>query len=1651
MTKITSLYAKGFKSFAKPTELMFSDGYNCIIGPNGAGKSLSYDTVVTLSNGKEIEIGKLVEDKLKESKEIKTLKDGIYVDGDDLSIISINPITMKAEEIKIAKYVKREGEKLYKIATRSGKEVKATGCHPVMVFKEGVLKSVLINEINVHDYIVTPRKIVTNSKTGFDKDEGRLLGLLIGDGVISERIIRFTNQDENIINNMIEILDNRFKIKTKKNHYKPGNTIDLYWYDKSLLNWTKKLFSGSLNAENKFIPNQILESDLNVVGNFLAGLFDTDGSVRKDLAIIEFCSKSKQLSYQVQRLLLRFGILSKVKKRMCCASNTINKTKREYFYVYIYGYENIKKFYMNIPLKCQHKKENLELLLNKNVIANPNVDLLPKETNILVKNAVKLLGIKVKLLRKDYPKLSAYVENRCNPTRNGLNEILPILDNKLMLLYDSKLGIKKEVFGLINLMDNMHISGRSASSSLGLSNQVVRTHWASGKFLPKEENLNYFYEFIKETVTERLEELKQVMNSLHYLAESDIFWDEVKEVKEVEEEKYVYDLTIPENHNFIGNGIFVHNSNIVDLITFVLGKSSAKAMRAEKSPHLIYNGGKSKDPAKEAVATITFDNTNHEFASKEKEVKVSRVIKQSGNSVYRLNNDVVTRQQILDLLNSAKIDPNAHNIVLQGDIVHFMDMKPYERRKILEEVAGISVYDEKKEKSLHELEKVDVKLNEADIILKERGNYLKELKNDRDDALRYKEAQDEIKRNKATLLNLQIKAKEELKNDIEKRISQSEEEKGKIQEKIDSLKTEIVDNKNEIKKINAEIDTKGEKEQVEVHHSVEELRTSIIKKESRISILENEIQRVNERKKQLRVSHNETNAKISSLEKEINNLERKNEVSEKELKRIENEILRFKEKNNITDYDSLDKSQDEFLKLKDEQQRVLRENDKLVYQLNEIDSKLANSKNVDNKDLRKKFKEATAALSKALNDDAMYASLLGRGRREVVEKEEELAKINIKNFSANEKISASLAVDKILNSGIKGVYNTIHKLGEADPKYGMALEVAAGARILSLVTQDDTVAAKCIKYLKENKLGVATFLPLNKMNSKSSDVKSLVGQKGVINLAINLVRFDPKFRSAFEYVFGSTLVVDDIETARYVGIGKARMVTLEGDLTETSGAMIGGHRKSLGLSFKEKGSDDKIALLENEVSQLKQEITALENKRMKNEELISTLRQEKGNLEGEIMKIEKAFGGFDLEGLQKERNELNFKVKEYTSLLKEMDVKINSLDKILTNLKDKKQKFNVEGKEKLEELEGNRAKLKEETIKFSSDLKSLKDQKETIHMPELAKVQNILVSQDKELNDFDEELNSVKEEIKNGNIELKDKEKKEKEFYNQFRSLFGKRDKVNLEIQKLETNLVREEERIRMVDARFNNINIDKARINAELKTIVDEFENFKDVSLKRGLDIDSLKTEINSLEKEMTKMGNVNMRALEVYNEIFTEFEVLKEKADRLRVEKVDVLNLINEIETKKKGLFMKTYKNIAGDFSKIFSNLTTKGNATLELEDEEEPLKENNGVAIKVRLNTNKYLDLKSLSGGEKTLAALSLIFAIQEYMPASFYLFDEVDAALDKRNSELLSKLIAQYSKKAQYLVVSHNDSVIGEAESVYGVSMTDGVSKVVSLKL
>ena len=853
-------------------------------------------------------------------------------------------------------------------------------------------------------------------------------------------------------------------------------------------------------------------------------------------------------------------------------------------------------------------------------------------------------------------------------------------------------------------------------------------------------------------------------------------------------------------------------SNLSDAVSFVLGRLSAKSMRAEKSSNLIYNGGKSKEPAKQAEVTIVFDNSKNDFPIKEREVKITRIVKQNGSSIYKLNENHVTRQQILELLNSTKIDPDGHNIVLQGDIVKFTEMHPEDRRQIIEEVSGISIYEDKKHKALLELDKVESRLKEAEIILTERGAYLRELKKDKDQALKYRDLQKLIKENKATYLNVQIQQKQKSIHEIENNINKEVNKRDKVQEEINKLKKEIELKREELKQINEEILSKGEKEQIDLQKNIDTIKTELVKNTSRLELIQNEINKLRNRKEQLKVN-------LDDLSKQLIDLERQ----KKELEKSKSNIEKSKPKQE------------------------------------------------DNREGR----------------------------------------------------MVDYVIHKVIEQNFPGVYGTIETLAKIDPKYEIALEVAAGQKLYAVVVENDYVAEECINYLRRNKIGTAIFLPLNKIKQRDipNELRPLLKMQGSHGLALDLVKFDSRFKNAFSHVFGNTVITDDLEVSRRIGVGRLRMVTLDGDLIETSGAIIGGFRKKSNLNLSE-------------------------------------------------------------------------------------------------------------------------------VIKLETDLKTLINQQK-LFLQEKERTLAILKEQDKEINEFENEIKSLKENVKHNQSLLNEKEKLEKKFYEEFKDLGVRRDKVNNLIQNHEITLVKIEENIRTIEQGINNVNLDRAKFVAEKEGLEKEFEEFKNEKIKQTKDLQKLLDEIQQAEKELILLGNVNLRALEIYEQIEKEFNELVEKKEKLKVEKQDVMNMMHEIETKKKDLFMQTLNEIDKNFRRIFVNLSSKGQAYFELEDPENVF--TGGLDIRVKIAGNKYLDIKSLSGGEKTLTALAFIFAIQEYQPASFYLLDEVDAALDKTNSEKLSKLIFEYSKNAQYIIISHNDSLITEAERVYGVSMQDGVSKVISLKL
>lgn len=1123
-------------------------------------------------------------------------------------------------------------------------------------------------------------------------------------------------------------------------------------------------------------------------------------------------------------------------------------------------------------------------------------------------------------------------------------------------------------------------------------------------------------------------------------------------------------------------------SNILDALCFVLGKAGAKGLRAEKTANLIYNGGKTKQPSKEGEVSIFFDNSSKIFDKDHDSIKITRIVRSSGQSVYKFNDKAVTRNQILDLLSKAKINPDGYNIILQGDIVRLVEMSGVERRQIVEEIAGISIYETKKQKALRELQRVEEKMNEAEIILSERKAHLKELKSDRDKALKFKELDEKIKKNKATLIFSDLTEKQGKSGEIDKLIEKLEKDIKSSGEKSQKIKEKIDKHKKEIDQINLEIEQKGEKEQVELHKEIEKIKVEYAVNKQRIISLESEIEKIKVRRDEMSATFEDVDSKLKILNKSKKEFEVEIKNKEAEISRIDKKIDDFRKKNKLENATEIDKQieekdatidmlQEQVNKLRENQQEVIREKDKIENKLNTIDEKINKLLSVkkENKDaldklksMKTEFKKTASELNQALSEDASLAAQLSTAHSKLLSKKEDLAKLEARTAALREQTAGGQAIKEILDLNLKGVYGVISELGNVKSDHSLALEVAAGARINSIVTDTDETAAKCINHLKKTRTGIATFVPLNKIKTTAVN-ESLRKLKsgGVVGLALDLVSYDKKYEKAFQFVFGNTLVVDDVSVARKIGVGGTRMVTMSGDLIEISGAMQGGHRhRTKQAGFVEKETKDSINKLNEEIGDLETVNARLSQKRRDNDELINRLREFKANLEGDIIKLEKSLRleSDDMDADKNVKKSLYDELKKHEAEYDSISSQISKANTDLAQAKIAKQKLREQINQlrnpallaELTSYEQKKAELKSQIIELKGEIKNSDSQIDSILGPEKENISKIFKQLDKEEKDFLEEKKSLSALIKTQEKDLDIKEQKQKKFYEKFKGLFKKRDDLSKEITKQENSILSENEFSRSKEQKINANNIENARLKAEIAGLKEEQKLYEDIKPYKDKPLDEVKKEIREFEKLMADFGSVNMRALEVYDSVEIEYKKLNEKKEKLRLEKEDVLVMINEVDSKKKELFMKTYEVVNHNFKEIFNTLSKKGEATLNLENPKDLFED--GLTIKVKLSGKKYMDIRSLSGGEKTLTALAFLFAVQEHDPAAFYILDEVDAALDKKNSERLAKLVKQYSNRAQYIMISHNDAVINEADTLFGISMNEhGESKVTSLKI
>ncbi len=666
---------------------------------------------------------------------------------------------------------------------------------------------------------------------------------------------------------------------------------------------------------------------------------------------------------------------------------------------------------------------------------------------------------------------------------------------------------------------------------------------------------------------------------------------------------------------------------------------------------------------------------------------------------------------------------------------------------------------------------------------------------------------------------------------------------------------------------------------------------------------------------------------------------------------------------------------------------------------------------------------------------------------------EELNRLVAEYSKIEGKISVVSESDKIMNviKEIDGVYGRIGELFTVDEIFATAIEVAMGRGIDFIVVENEEVAKKCIEKLRAKKAGRATFLPLNKIKIKLPSLEEERIASENYGFAVDLIDFNEKFRKAFYYVLRNTIVVENLDVARKY-INKARIVTLDGDLIEIGGAITGGYYRARNSGLKLKS---KLVDLEIEIKKVRKEIEKISGKKKSIVEEIERKKERRIEIEKEIENVESKIEYLSLD-IEKKEKELKEKIKKLEELEKEKKEIKDTVDRIeneiipireeINNLLEKKRELekiiNESGIDKIKSLENELRNLE----KAKNEKKALSE----IHKNELQilkrrfyELKTSLVNAHRIVKSYEKELSEL----------IKEKEVLE----NRYKNVLEEESKLKDEIKKFEEKKSKIINAVKVINDKLSKLNwkkdeirkeiekikIEKARLEIKLENITSQLKEYKDIEVDIIAPIDTreLEEEIRALENEIRNM-KVNMNAIEEYKKTKERYDEIKEKYDKLVEEKKSIEEVIEELERKKIEVFNETLTAIDKNFREIYRKLG-EGEAQLVVSGD--------GLYIRARPKNKSMKSLELMSGGEKTLTALAFIFAIQRFMPAPFYIFDEIDMFLDDNNVRKVSELIKESSKYAQFIVVSLKRKMASSADALYGVSNEKGVSKVVSLNL
>ncbi|MFW0760087.1 chromosome segregation protein SMC [Staphylococcus cohnii] len=1139
-------------------------------------------------------------------------------------------------------------------------------------------------------------------------------------------------------------------------------------------------------------------------------------------------------------------------------------------------------------------------------------------------------------------------------------------------------------------------------------------------------------------------------------------------------------------------------SNITDAIKWVLGEQSAKSLRGAKMEDIIFSGAEHRKAQNFAEVKLKLDNSTGKLNVDTEELVVTRRLYRSGESEYYLNNDRSRLKDIIELFLDSGLGKEAFSIISQGRVDEILNAKPIDRRQILEESAGVLKYKKRKATSVQKLDQTEDNLTRVEDILFDLEGRVEPLREEAAIAKEYKHLSNEMEKSDVLVTVYDIEHYNQNIYELDENLNRLKSQ----QASKDAEKVQHTQSLNQYK---------SERQQLD--ETIESLNFKLVKATEEVEKFAGQLNVLEERKKNQSQTNARFEEEQESLETQVTNIKQEQAEVKDQIKHLKSkqtnlneEIQQYESQLYVSDEqhdEKLESIKDKYYQLMSEQSDVNNDIRFLEHTIQEnetkqsrLDSRLLDAykdlKNIQNQ-ITETEKQSTIAkkeLKKAESDLASYEKKLTQLKNQQNEYEEKLHQA----YRFNEKLKSridSLATQqeeysyffngvkhilKMKDNKLSGIRGAVAEVIHVPSNLTKAIETALGASLQHIIVDSEKDGRQAIQYLKQNGLGRATFLPLNVIQPRNvaSDILNIADSStGFVNVASNAIQVENDYKHVIQNLLGNTIIVDNLKNANELARKiryRTRIVTLEGDIVNPGGSMTGGgdrKTKSI-LSQKDELSTMRAQLedyqqqtvsFEKQFQAIKEEADALSNTYFDTSQNYNAIKQNVHEFDLELDRLRKQethlkneHEEFEFEkndGYQSETSKqtLNDKKEQLATIqaqLQKLEEDIN----IYTKLSKEGKESTTLIQQKLHQKQSDLAVIKERLntqkqteSRLNHQLKQLKEQKQKL-------------SEQIELFNSDEITGEKAFETIQNNIE-QSKNNKVK-LTEDLATIKSQRQALNDTIETTERKLEEANQDILSIENRYQDIKAEQSRLDVLINHAIDHLSEQYHLTFERASELYTLEEDIDSLRKKvkLTKMsieelGPVNLNAIEQFEEINERYTFLNEQRADLRAAKATLEQLIEEMDKEVKERFKETFHSVQGHFSEVFKSLFGGGQAELRLTDDDYL---SAGVDIIVQPPGKKLQNLSLLSGGERALSAIALLFAILKVRSAPFVILDEVEAALDEANVIRYAQYLKALSSQTQFIVITHRKGTMEFSDRLYGVTMQEsGVSKLVSVNL